>query len=128
MSALEPIKAFFYESTTPVWLTRVEGVNATPIQQVDVTSIAFSVRDRNAVGTEHNSGALAKATVVFDVLQLDSLWTFDKIGYNFKWILTATELNKTGKQEYLVEVVFTMVDGSKVAIVAHLDQLNLGDV
>ncbi len=128
MSALEPLKVFIYEDTSPTWLARVEGADAAPIVQADVTSIAFSVRNRDVTATEHNNGALVVADVVFNALQTDALWTIDTEGYNFKWTLTPTELDQADEHQYLIEVVFTMVDASKIVIVLHLDQLNVGSL
>lgn len=91
---------------------RVIGSDGDPIQQADVSSIAYAVRDTADPSTVVASGSLTVASVVYDTLQTTD-WTVDGTGYNFAATLAGTCF-PSGDKIYRVEVVFTMASGGPI--------------
>lgn len=104
-------------------MDRVTGNAGAAIRQVDISSIAYTVHDLKT-GEETVSSALNKATVIFDTLQTDVRWTKDKIGYNFRYDIPASEL-PNGDRTYEFEIVFTPASGEVFTIVREVDVLGL---
>jgi len=79
-----------YANSSPIVLARILNSSGGYLKQNDVSSIKLNIiqireRDRIPVPNWENV-SIPKANVIFDELQLDSLWTDDNFGYNFKYI------------------------------------------
>ncbi len=106
-------------------LARVVGADGDPIVQADVASAEYSVyllddRDadaRDAV-TAHDGVALNVASIVFNSLQTDSLWTVDETGYNFRHVLdvSANQAFAIAGRRYLVEFELTPGSGQVILV------------
>lgn len=105
-------------------MDRVTGNAGVAITQSDITSIAYTVHDLKAGEETVSGGSLTVATVVFDTLQTDVRWTKDKLGYNFRYDIPASEL-PNGDRVYEFEIVFTPVSGEAFTIVREVDVLGL---
>lgn len=101
------------ENNPVVLMDRIQGEDATDMQQADVTAISYRVfqydTEANArtgtSGTEvGTSASLTVSSVIFNTLQTDARWTADTEGYNFRFTLPGTRLPAGGKY-YGVEVV-----------------------
>ena len=103
------------ENNPLVLMDRIQGEDATDMQQADVTAITYRVwqydsqtamqndTDGTEVGT---SASLTVASVIFDTLQTDARWGADTEGYNFRFTLPGTRLpagGKWGRVEVLVD-------------------------
>lgn len=104
---------------SPVTLRdRVVDASGDAIQQADVSSIAYAVRDTADPSTVVASGSLTVASVVYDTLQTGG-WTVDGTGYNFAATL-AGSCFPSGDKIYRVEVAFTMVSGGPLYVVKEV--------
>lgn len=90
-------------------LARILGNAGTPVTQLSLSSIAYTVTDLTT-NTAIGSGTLTVSQVIFDTLQTDAVWTKDAVGYNFKAQLAST-LFANGGDTYQVDVAFTPVSG-----------------
>jgi len=86
-------------------LARLVGWTGALVTQATISSIAYKVVDLDNADTVTASGALAKASVVFDTAQTDGSWPYDD-GYNFRWLVPASAF-PTGGHRYAVEITFT---------------------
>ena len=99
-----------YEDFPMTALARITGSDGNNLQQADLTSIAYTVRDNNDSGaSEVTSGTLTIADVVFDSLQTDARWTKDSTGYNFRATIPAAAFPSTS--DYRVQITFTETTG-----------------
>ena len=84
--------AFKHGSAT--LLARVVGADATAIIPLDIASAKYTAylldpRDPDAATPidGHVDVAVDVATLLYDTLQKDDLWSVDAVGYNFKHVL-----------------------------------------
>jgi hypothetical protein len=83
-----------FKNGSATLLARVVGAAGTPIARADVASIRYTVYlldhhdpDRQMPLAGHIGVPLAVAEAVYDIVQIDALWTRDTVGYNFKHVL-----------------------------------------
>ena len=117
------IAADVYEDSGPILMARVVGAAGTAITQATCSTITYVVVDI-ATGTTVSNGSLTIASVVFDTLQTDSIWTKDTTGYNFKTVLTAAMV-PTGGATYRVEVKITPTSGQPIWLTYQVTALGL---
>lgn len=102
-----------FEDSGAFLMRRVTGNDGANIVQADVSSIAYSVYDKDDTSSASATGTLTVATVIFDTLQTDDRFSDnggDSTGYNFGWESPAS-LYPDGDKVYLVEILFTPVTG-----------------
>lgn len=104
-------------------MDRVTGNAGALITQSDITSIAYTVHDLET-GEQTVSSTLTVSSVVFDTLQTDVRWTADKLGYNFRYDIPASEL-PNGDRTYSFEIVFNPASGENFVVVREVDVLGL---
>jgi len=101
------------ENNPVVLMDRIQGEDATDMQQADITAITFRVFQYNSeaeartdtTGVEVSTfGTLTVGSVIFDTLQTDARWGADTEGYNFRFTLPGARLPAGGKW-YRVEVL-----------------------
>ena len=106
-------------------LARVVGNDASEIQQADISSGVYSVyllddndADSRTAVTGHAAGELTIASVIFDTLQTDDLWTVDSTGYNFKHVLdvSSNQAFATAGRRFLVEYTLTPASGQLIKV------------
>lgn len=118
MSGLVIERLTILEDSAVTLRDRVVGSDGDAIQQADVSSIAYAVRDITDPSTTVASGSLTVASVVYDTLQTDD-WTVDSTGYNFMTTLSGTCF-PSGDKIYRVEVVFTMASGGPLYVIKEV--------
>lgn len=85
-----------------VLMARIVGYNNVAITRATLTQIDFLVRDLTAQ-TSGSQRTLTIADVIFDTLQttaLDPSWTEDSTGYNFRYIMPASDLAWTAGVDF----------------------------
>ena len=106
-------------------LARVLGNDASAIEQADISSGVYSVyllddndADSRTAVTGHVAGELTIASVIFDTLQTDDLWSVDSTGYNFKHVLdvSSNQAFATAGRRFLVEYTLTPASGQKIIV------------
>jgi len=102
-------------------------VNATGVEiiQNDLASIRYSVYllndqdpDQRTTITGHDNVSLTIADVISNVLQVNSIWTIDTIGYNFCHVLnvsTSPAFSIAGRR-YLIEYRLTPTLGQIILV------------
>lgn len=108
------------ERSGAILMARIYGSARTLLTQASVSSIDYLVTDITAETTE-GSGTLTVSQVLFDTLQLGSLWNKDNQGFNCLWTVPASMLTRNGTLEdelgnplpdrYAAELRFNLVSG-----------------
>ena len=106
-----------WEGQSPALKARIVDQDGTNLVQADVSSIAYQMFDAadTTDKTVTSNGTISVATVIFDTLQTDEVWTATDTGYNFRWIAPGAEL--AGVITYRVEVTLTLAVGGTVPMV-----------
>ncbi len=98
MTVAKDIHAVVFRNATATFMARVENSSGQAINQASVASILYTVyelaKDDPTVLTPvtgHQNVALTVTDVVYDMLQLDSAWTVDTVGYNFRHELDVSQ-------------------------------------
>lgn len=114
------------ESSTTVFMARVYGTDAALLTQADLTSVVLTVRDKadSAVNIGASPYTLTIASVVFDTLQTDALWTEDSTGYNFKYVTLAAQI-PDGALTYRFEYVFTTTSSEVIPLIVEVPTVNM---
>jgi hypothetical protein len=102
---------------------RVTNVAGTAITQASLTSAHYQVRDLTAQ-TSGTKTALTVSSVVYDALQTGEGWSdVDSTGYNFKYVVPATEFAHDPDDDeapivhrYQVDVLFTPASGEPFVV------------
>ena len=125
MADAADIHSTAFKNGSVTLLARVVGADGDPIVQADVASAEYSVyllddRDpdaRSAV-TGHDGVALSVASIVFNSLQTDSLWTVDETGYNFRHVLdvSANQAFAIAGRRYLIQFELTPGSGQVILV------------
>jgi hypothetical protein len=106
-------------------LARIVGATGANIVQADISSAKYSVyllddRDPNnrLAITGHTEVSLTAASVLFNSLQTDQLWTIDTIGYNFRHVLDVSshQAFSTAGRRFLIEYRLTPVSGQAIVV------------
>lgn len=110
---------------TATLLGRVVDSTNTALTQSAISSITYSIYllddqnpDTRTAVANHSAVALTVASVIFNTLQTDSVWSKDSTGYNFKHtipIATYVAFAIAGRN-YLVEYTITPVTGQKIIL------------
>ncbi len=125
MASAADIHGTVFKNGTSTNMARVTGADGTNITQADISSGVYSVYlldDQNAdtrtAVTGHVDGSLTIASVIFDTLQDDAIWTIDSTGYNFRHTvdISADEAFAIAGRAYLVEYVLTPSSGQVILI------------
>ena len=113
-----------FEQSAISLFSRIRNRNAEVVTRAMVSSIALKVFDTCDASTPISTTAPSKTDVVFDTLQTGGGWTVDATGYNFRYETTAAQLPH-GNRLYRFEFIFTMTDGSTLAVVFEVPTINL---
>jgi hypothetical protein len=119
-------KGIIWEDSGCQLLARIVGVDAAAIVQADVSSISYSVYERDeedAPGSGsavRENAALTVSSVVFNALQTDARWTVDSTGYNFRYAAPVTDFPNPSKV-YDVEIKFTPASGDVYHVVFEVE-------
>lgn len=106
-------------------LARVVGAGGQDIVQGDLNAIKYTVYllddqkpDSRTAVAHHDRVALSVTDVVFNVLQLDPIWTADATGYNFRHVLdvAAHPAFAIAGRRYLVEYQLTPAFGQVILV------------
>lgn len=71
-------------------MARIIGIHGSAVTRADIASVTYSLYSYNkysgerTVVTNHGAISLTVNDVIYNVLQIDALWTVDTIGYNFR--------------------------------------------
>jgi hypothetical protein len=125
---IQRYKGVIFPACNVAFLAQVQiqsGPNLVYIQQSNLTSISYSVWDRNINQTP--STPLVVANVIYNTLQNGTVWTQDNIGYNFEAILPGSNFPK-GSRVYGVEFVFTLTNGIVFGLAWDLQTLMLQEL
>ena len=123
MAIAKDIHAAVFRNATATFMARVENSSGQTIDQASVASILYTVyeltKDDPTVLTPvagHQNVAINVANVVYDTLQLDSAWTVDTVGYNFRHELDVSqnEAFALAGATYQVRYELTPVLGQKI--------------
>ena len=91
-----PTEAFdiyttIFKNGTGTFMARIVGADGTPVDRSAIASIHYSVYQLNDADpnarqamTGHENILLNMPEVLFDALQTDAVWTYDRVGYNFR--------------------------------------------
>ncbi len=112
--AAEIYASDIYEDGTCTLLARVYGASGTAITQATCSSIAYTITDTTN-STVVDSGSLTIASVVYDTLQTDAIWTRDSTGYNFKWTPAYTSF-PTPSVTYAAEALVVTTSGARINV------------
>ncbi len=125
MAHATDIHANAFKNGSVTMLARVVGADGSVIVQADISSAKYSVyllddqdADSRTAITGHAAVALVVATVIFNTLQTDELWTVDDTGYNFRQVLdiSANQAFAVAGRRYLLEVTLTPAAGQIILI------------
>jgi hypothetical protein len=125
MASATDIYGSVFENGSVTLLARIVGGNAANIVQADISSIKYSVfalddqdPDSRAAIDGHSEVSLTPSTVVFNSLQIDSRWTVDAVGYNFRHTLdtSAHQAFPVAGCRYLIEYRLTPVGGQVIVV------------
>ena len=123
MAVAKDIHAVVFRNATATFMSRVENASGLAINQASIASILYTVyelsKDDPTVLTPvtgHQNVALNISGVVYDTLQLDSAWTVDTVGYNFRHELDVSlnEAFPSAGKLYQVRYELTPVLGQKI--------------
>lgn len=97
MSIAHEISSVVFKNSSAILLARVVNAQGLPLTISQVASAKYTVfqLDEADIASEtpvtgHVDRALAPSAILFDAPQVDSLWTADSTGYNFKHALDVT--------------------------------------
>jgi hypothetical protein len=106
-------------------LARVVGANGENITQGDLSAVAYTVfllddqnPDNRTPVAAHADSPLVVAGVIFNTLQIDSTWTLDAVGYNFRHVLdvSAHPAFAVAGRRYLIEYELTPAVGQIILV------------
>lgn len=110
---------------TATMLARIVGWSGSAITQADVSTATYTVysvdaqdpTDRTA-DEDHEAAAVAVASVIYDTLQTDSVWTVDATGYNFRHTvpITTDAAFATPHRQYVVEYTLSPTSGEPIVV------------
>lgn len=115
------------ENGSILMMARVDNWSAGYITQAEIVSASYTIYlldadypenpDTRTVIEEHEDVALTVASVVFDTLQTDDVWTKDSTGYNFQHQLDVktNQAFEIAGREYLV-VVTLVTSGQDILL------------
>jgi len=107
-----------WEDAGSTLMSRVIAPDGSALQQADATSIAYCLY-KGTETTVTTSSALTVASVVYDTLQTDAIWTKDSTGYNFKHVISSSTLSDPNTV-YRAEYWFTPASGEVFPVVFEL--------
>ena len=114
-----------FKNGSATLLARVVGQSGANIVQADLSAIHYTVYllddqdpDSRTAVANHTNAALSVATVIFDALQTDPIWTVDAMGYNFRHVLDVAshQAFTIAGRRYLVEYQLTPVSGQVILV------------
>lgn len=106
-------------------LARIVGQEGENVVRADIAAIQYTVfllddqnPDSRTAATNHTDVTLAVASVIFDTLQTDPMWTIDETGYNFRHTLdvSAHQAFAIAGRRYLVEYQLTPTAGQIILV------------
>ena len=106
------ISGSIWEGSGATIMSRSYLNSGSAITQATISTLTYKVFDLSSTAptTATSTGSFTVASVVFDTLQTDAIWTADSTGYNFKAAMTAASF-PDGDRVYRVEVKFTPSSG-----------------
>ncbi len=114
-----------FKNGSATLMARVVGQSGADVVRSDISTIRYTVYlldDQNADSrtavTGHADIALTVASVLFDTLQTDAIWTVDATGYNFRHVLdvSAQQAFAVAGRRYLVEYQMAPVVGQMIVV------------
>lgn len=112
MSAVTVIGECFEDQPSPN-MGYVTGPTGAALDQADISSISYSVFERDTGTVVLSSTSLTVSSVIFDTLQTPAIWTRDDTGYNFRHDAPATTMPHGGRW-YKFEYKFNLASGGAV--------------
>jgi hypothetical protein len=115
--------AFKHGSAT--LLARIVGSRGANLVRADLRAAQYTVyllddqdADQRTPVAGHTDVSLAIADILFDSLQLDSLWNVDTLGYNFCHVLdvSVNQAFAIADRRYLVEYRLTPQSGQVIVV------------
>jgi hypothetical protein len=98
MAEAQDVHGTVFKNGSATLLARVVGADGMVVTRAAISSVTYSVfllddqdPDSQTAVTGHGNVSLTVDDVLYDVLQRDSLWTKDAIGYNFKHVLDVSD-------------------------------------
>lgn len=124
MATAADIHGIVFKNGSATLMARVVGADAANITQLDIASGTYTIYllddqnvDTRTAVTGHTAVALVIASVIFDTLQTDAIWTVDDTGYNFKHVIPiATVAFAIAGRAYLIEYTLTPNSGEKILV------------
>lgn len=107
-----------------IWTkARVVGDDLIALLQADVDGWSLQVFDRDADDSEtaiYTFTMTSPSSVVYNTLQLDSSWTRDDIGYNFKHQVDSAAWTQQGGHTYVLEYQLETTAWGPVPVIHHV--------
>jgi hypothetical protein len=114
-------RVWAWQGTDLTFMARAQGQDATNnllnLQQAHLTSITYTVYDAATGLVVVAATPLVVATVMFNALQLSTIWTADAIGFNFLCQLAAAANFPLPLKTYLAVFTFTLTTGKVFPLV-----------
>lgn len=125
MPSAADVVARVFKIGTGTFLARILGWDGSAITQADISAAEYSIYEldpddpdlRTAVDG-HEGVSLEVASVIFNDLQTDLVWTVDETGYNFRHTIDISTDAAFPKAEtpYLVEYKLTPTSGQVILV------------
>jgi hypothetical protein len=125
MAEARNIDGVAFKNGSATLMARIVGVAGANIQRGDIAAVHYTVfllddqdADARTAISGHADALLAVASVVFDSLQTDPVWTIDTVGYNFRHVLdvSAHQAFAVAGRRYLVEYRLTPTAGQVIVV------------
>lgn len=117
-----------YKNRSATLLAKVVGASAAVVTQATIASAKYTAYllaadptaapDTADAITGHTDVTVAVASLIYDTLQTDAVWTKDGTGYNLKHVLDVgtTQLFTIAGRWYLVEFMLTPTSGQIIPV------------
>jgi len=92
-----------------VRLARILGLDGEYLEQADVTSVTYVVRDLDNASAQIATGSFTPSACLYNQMQTGQIWPTDNIGYNFKATLPGTCFPLASRR---YRATFTFVTGA----------------
>ena len=125
MAEARNIDGSAFKNGSVTLMARIVGAAGANILRSDIAAVRYTVfllddqdPDERTTITGHDDVALTVASVLFDLLQTDPMWTVDTIGYNFRHVLdvSAHQAFAIAGRRYLIEHRLTPTSGQVIVV------------
>ena len=123
MAGAKDIQGTVFQRAPATFMARVEDSTGALLVQAAVNSVKYTVYkvvpgepETQSTIMGHENISLDKTVVVYDVLQTDSTWTVDAVGYNFRHEIDVSQYEAFPQagDVYQVRYEITPVSGQKI--------------